>query len=141
MNRTPDIRTRAFLPRWCAVISVAFVTPTLSAHSVVSLLANAGAIIGIGDFRQGKGKGSYGCFSVAGDDLGDWAEPSGRDHRRGPRRTAGGDVRPGMRGSGHPRPDAVARRGTPQEGWLNMAEAGNRFARSRYGGQVKDSRG
>ncbi len=85
MNKTPDIRTRAFLPRWCAEVDIAFVTPTLSVHSVVSLLSNAGVIVGIGDFRQEKGRGSYGTFSVAGDDLGDsaeyWAEVTaeGRD--------------------------------------------------------------
>jgi hypothetical protein len=71
MNKTPDIRTRAFLPRWCAEVDIAFVTPTLSLHSIVSLLANAGVVCGIGDFRQEKGKGSYGCFTVSGDDLGD----------------------------------------------------------------------
>ncbi len=74
MNRTPDIRTRAFLPRWCAEVDVAFVTPTLNVHSVISMLANAGAIIGIGDFRQGKGKGSFGTFSVHGSDLGEWQD-------------------------------------------------------------------
>jgi len=72
MNKTPDIRTRAFLPRWCAEVDIAFVSPTLSTHSVVSLLSNAGVIVGIGDYRQEKGRGSYGCFAVAGDDLGDW---------------------------------------------------------------------
>lgn len=72
MNRTPDVRTRAFLPRWCAEVDIAFVSPTLSVHSVVSLLSNAGVIVGIGDFRQEKGRGSYGTFSVHGDDLGDW---------------------------------------------------------------------
>lgn len=71
MNRTPDIRTRAFLPRWCATVDIAFVTPTLSTHSIVSLLANAGIVCGIGDFRQERGKGGYGTFSVHGDDLGD----------------------------------------------------------------------
>lgn len=74
MNKTPDIRTRAFLPRWCAEVDIAFVTPTLSLHSVVSLLSNAGVIVGIGDFRQEKGRGSYGTFAVAGDDLGEWAD-------------------------------------------------------------------
>lgn len=72
MAKTPDIRTRAFLPRWCAEVEIAFVQPTLSVHSVVSLLSNAGVIVGIGDFRQEKGRGSYGTFSVHGDDLGDW---------------------------------------------------------------------
>ncbi len=71
INKTPDIRTRAFLPQWCAEVDIAFVTPTLSVHAVVSMLSNAGAIIGIGDFRQGKGKGAYGTFSVHGDDMGD----------------------------------------------------------------------
>lgn len=74
MARTPDVRTRAFLPRWCAEVEIAFVTPTLSVHSIVSLLANAGIVCGIGDFRQEKGKGSFGTFAVAGDDLGEWAE-------------------------------------------------------------------
>jgi len=74
MNRTPDIRTRAFLPRWCAEVDIAFIIPTLSTHSIVSLLANAGVIVGIGDFRQEKGRGAYGTFSVAGDDLGEYAD-------------------------------------------------------------------
>jgi hypothetical protein len=74
MNRTPDVRTRAFLPRWCAEVDIAFVQPTLNVHSIVSLLSNAGVVCGIGDFRQEKGKGSYGTFSVHGDDMGDWKE-------------------------------------------------------------------
>jgi hypothetical protein len=70
MNKTPDVRTRAFLPEWCAEVDIAFVTPRLSAHAIVSLLSNAGAIIGLGDFRQEKGRGSYGTFSVHGTDMG-----------------------------------------------------------------------
>ena len=74
MNKTPDVRTRAFLPRWIAEVDIAFVTPTLSAHSIVSLLMNAGAIVGIGDFRQEKGRGSYGTFAVTGEDGGEYAD-------------------------------------------------------------------
>lgn len=74
MNKTPDIRTRAFLPRWVAEVDIAFVSPTLSTHSVVSLLSNAGVIVGLGDFRQEKGRGSYGTFAVTGDDGGDFAD-------------------------------------------------------------------
>ncbi len=74
MNKTPDIRTRAFLPRWCAEVDIAYVEPTLSIYSIVSLLSNAGVIVGIGDFRQEKGRGSFGTFAVAGDDLGDWQD-------------------------------------------------------------------
>lgn len=51
MNKTPDMRTRAYLPRWCAEVDIAYVQPTLDAHSIVSLLTNAGSIVGIGDFR------------------------------------------------------------------------------------------
>jgi hypothetical protein len=83
INKTPDIRTRAYLPRWCAEISVAYVMPTLNAHSIASILTNAGTIIGIGDFRQEKGKGSNGCFNVMGSDetspLWDELMKEGRD--------------------------------------------------------------
>lgn len=72
MNRTPDVRTRAFLPRWCAEVDIAFVSPTLSYHSVASLLTNAGIVCGLGDFRQEKGKGSFGTFAVFGEEMGDW---------------------------------------------------------------------
>ena len=74
MNKTPDIRTRAFLPRWCAEVEIAFTMPTLSSYSIASLLQNAGTIVGIGDFRQEKGKGGYGCFRVSADgqDDPDW---------------------------------------------------------------------
>ncbi len=73
MNKTPDVRTRAYLPNWCAEVDIKFVTPTLSTMSIVSLLQNAGTIVGIGDFRQEKGRGSYGTFSVAGsEDMGEY---------------------------------------------------------------------
>ena len=75
MNKTPDMRTRAYLPRWCAEVDIAYVQPTLSAHSIVSLLTNAGSIVGIGDFRQEKGRGSFGTFDVLTEDsMGDFQE-------------------------------------------------------------------
>lgn len=64
MNKTPDVRTRPFFERWGAEIEVHFVHPQLSAHAVFTLAANAGQVIGIGDYRQQKGKGSYGLFRV-----------------------------------------------------------------------------
>lgn len=67
MNRTPDVRTRAFLPEWCAEVTIRFMTPNFSLHGIVSLLANAGAIVGIGDFRQEKGRGGFGTFTVSPD--------------------------------------------------------------------------
>ena len=68
MNKTPDMRTRAYLPRWCAEVDIAYVQPTLSAFSIVSLLTNAGAIVGIGDFDRKKGRGSFGTFQVTSED-------------------------------------------------------------------------
>lgn len=64
INKTPDIRSRAYIPHWGAEIEVQYITPQLSAHSVVSLLCNAGILVGVGDFRQEKGKGAFGSFRV-----------------------------------------------------------------------------
>lgn len=64
INRTPDVRTRAFLPKWGAEVLINYVTPQLSTESVITLLANAGLLIGVGDFRQAKGKGAFGSFMV-----------------------------------------------------------------------------
>ena len=76
INRTPDVRTRAYLPKWGAEIEVNFITPQLSAAGVATLLANAGVLIGVGDFRQEKGKGAFGSFRVIGPDEDDaeWQE-------------------------------------------------------------------
>jgi len=64
MNRTPDIRTRAILPEWCIPVTIAYVKPQLSEAVIAQLLANGGIIVGIGDFRQEKGKGNFGQFEV-----------------------------------------------------------------------------
>ena len=64
MNKTPDIRTRAILPEWCMAVKICFVMPQLNEQTIVQLLANAGIVVGFGDFRQEKGKGNYGQFSV-----------------------------------------------------------------------------
>lgn len=64
MNRTPDIRTRTFIPTWGCEIDIRFVTPQLSASGVATLLYNAGMLVGVGDFRQEKGKGAFGSFRV-----------------------------------------------------------------------------
>lgn len=74
MNRTPDVRTRAYLPQWCAEIDVRFATPHLSGHGIVTLLANAGIVCGVGDYRQEKGRGSYGTFVPVADDDETFAE-------------------------------------------------------------------
>jgi len=67
MNRTPDIRSRCFLPIWGTEVEIHYIVPQLSVTSVVNLLCNAGVLVGIGDYRQEKGKGSFGSFTVLGE--------------------------------------------------------------------------
>lgn len=62
INRTPDIRTRAILPEWACVVHIRFVRPKLSAQAMAHLVAAGGITSGIGDFRQEKGKGSFGQY-------------------------------------------------------------------------------
>jgi hypothetical protein len=64
INRTPDMRTRAILPKWCAVLHVTYVTPNLSEHTVATLLNNAGEVAGVGDGRQEKGALDYGRWQL-----------------------------------------------------------------------------
>jgi hypothetical protein len=64
MNRTPDVRTRAILPRWACRISIAYVTPMINQKSVLNLLAAGGITAGIGDWRVEKGSGSYGQYKL-----------------------------------------------------------------------------
>lgn len=68
MNRTPDVRTRAILPQWAAYVSVSFVRPNLRDQGVANLLASAGITQGVGDWRPGKGAGTYGQFELVGAD-------------------------------------------------------------------------
>ena len=68
IGRTPDVRTRAIVPRWAANVVVTFATPLLNERSVVNLLAAAGQICGVGDWRPEKGRGTYGQFVLADPD-------------------------------------------------------------------------
>lgn len=75
-KKTPDIRSRVFLPIWGAEIDIRYVVPQLSVTAVTTLLCNAGVLAGVGDFRQEKGKGSFGSFRVITSDEPDpeWDE-------------------------------------------------------------------
>jgi len=80
--RTPDVRTRAIVPRWCCKVRVNFVAPKLTAQSVANLLSAAGVTVGIGDFRQEKGKGNFGQFVLVDETDPQWreiAETGGRE--------------------------------------------------------------
>lgn len=74
INKTPDVRTRAYLPEWSAEFKVNFIAPTLTVVSVLNLLSNAGMVCGIGDFRVEKGKGSFGTFSVVQEGRELWSD-------------------------------------------------------------------
>lgn len=65
INKTPDVRTRALVPEWACRLSITFAKPALREQSLVNLLAAAGFMAGIGDWRQEKGSGSYGSFRLA----------------------------------------------------------------------------
>jgi hypothetical protein len=64
MARTPDVRSRACLPTWAAKLTIAFVKPILNEQVVLNLLAGAGIMQGVGDFRTEKGKGNFGSFEL-----------------------------------------------------------------------------
>ena len=55
MARTPDVRTRAYLPEWTASIEVEFVRSLIGEAQIVNLLAAAGVIVGVGDYRPQTG--------------------------------------------------------------------------------------
>lgn len=68
MNRTPDVRTRAILPKWAMLLEVTFAKPALREKSVLNLFAAGGMFAGVGDWRTEKGSGNYGSFRLAGAD-------------------------------------------------------------------------
>jgi hypothetical protein len=61
----PDMRTRAIVPEWCCNLKIRFVMPNLNETTIARLLDAAGLVIGVGDYRQAKGKGNYGQFQIA----------------------------------------------------------------------------
>lgn len=77
MNKTPDIRTRAIVPEWACQLTIGFVRPNLNETAISRLIAAAGIIVGIGDFRQEKGKGDFGRFCIV-----DEKHPGWKDYQR-----------------------------------------------------------
>jgi hypothetical protein len=68
MNKTPDIRTRAIVFPWAAVVKVSYVVPLITPTAVVNLAYAAGLTVGVGDWRPEKGKGTYGQFELVDED-------------------------------------------------------------------------
>jgi hypothetical protein len=71
-NRTPDVRTRAILPRWATKIALTIVRPRLTDRGLANLVGMSGVTNGIGDWRQEKGSGSYGQFRIVNADDEEW---------------------------------------------------------------------
>jgi hypothetical protein len=67
MNHTPDIRTRAIFPEWACELEAEFVATLIKEGQFANLLAAAGRIRGIGDWRPEKG-GMHGMFRIATED-------------------------------------------------------------------------
>lgn len=67
MNHTPDVRSRPIFPEWACTIEIQFVSSLLKQNQVINLLAAAGVIVGLGDWRPQKG-GNYGQFKIVGDE-------------------------------------------------------------------------
>lgn len=74
INRTPDVRTRCIVPEWCALVSIVFTKPILNRDSIINLMAAAGVIRGVGDWRPEKGSGNYGQWRLS--------DPSEKDFKR-----------------------------------------------------------
>jgi hypothetical protein len=70
--KSPDIRTRAVIKDWACRITVRYVSSVISQDDVTNLLAAAGVIIGVGDWRPQKGAGSYGMFRLCNDEDPDY---------------------------------------------------------------------
>lgn len=64
MNRTPDMRTRAIIPEWCAIVTFVYVTPHLNEEKLLHLIANGGMTRGVGDGRTEKGALDFGQYTV-----------------------------------------------------------------------------
>ena len=69
---TPDMRTRPIVREWACKIAVSFVSPMFKRAAVVNLLAAAGIIRGVGDWRTEKGSGNYGSFKLVGENDRAW---------------------------------------------------------------------
>ena len=68
MNHTPDIRTRAIVGEWACRLQVRFVKPLIRPQAIANLLAAAGVIRGVGDWRPEKGSGNHGQFRLVDQD-------------------------------------------------------------------------
>lgn len=82
INKTPDVRTRAFMPRWATIVNVAFIEPQFTAEGIVNLLSAAGTFIGVGDGRNEKGALNHGLWRICGKDDPEFKELTKKEGRK-----------------------------------------------------------
>lgn len=73
ISKAPDVRTRCIVPEWAAELSVVFMRPHLTLDNVANLIAGAGLMQGVGDWRPEKGSGTFGQYRLV-----DWADKADR---------------------------------------------------------------
>jgi hypothetical protein len=66
--RTPDVRSRAIIPKWACRVQIKYTRPILREQVVANLFASAGFMRGVGDWRAEKGSGQYGSFEMVNED-------------------------------------------------------------------------
>ena len=74
IQKTPDIRTRCLVPMWATKLQVSYVRPNVEAQNIARLMAYAGELQGVGDWRQGKGGGRFGKFEIVSPDDERWLQ-------------------------------------------------------------------
>jgi hypothetical protein len=64
VGQARTMRCRPIFHTWKMVVDVHFDTKIIDVDNILLSAENAGSYIGIGDFRPGKGNGSYGRYEV-----------------------------------------------------------------------------
>lgn len=64
INRTPDMRTRAIIKEWCAIINFSYIKPHMNEQKLINLISNGGLTRGVGDGRVEKGALDFGQYQI-----------------------------------------------------------------------------
>lgn len=65
------------VPYWACRVSVTYAKPLVNEQQVIKLLAAAGMLSGVGDWRPQKGKGDFGTFELVDELDQEWAAITG----------------------------------------------------------------
>jgi hypothetical protein len=67
IGRAPDTRFRGLCPQWATVLSLNYLSSRIDQVNVINLIAGAGMLMGVGDFRAQK-TGPWGKFKLVSRD-------------------------------------------------------------------------